>query len=269
MTMPIDLVLVRHGQSEGNAAKRRSEAGDDSAFTDAFRKRHSASFHLTEFGREQARIAGAWLRQEFPHEWPFDRYAVSEYFRALETAGLLGLLQAEWFTDYYLTERDWGDLDVLPQNEREGNFGDAMRRREVEPFFWRPPNGESFLELCLRIDRVLDTLHRYVVIRKLLSVAHGEVIRAFQIRIERISQALFRELVFSDNPDDRIYNREIIHYSRRNPKTRRLAPHINWVRRIRPTETPLWSVDWRTIGRRAYSNSDLLDIASRPQTMVK
>jgi broad specificity phosphatase PhoE len=65
MTLPIDLVLVRHGQSEGNAAKRLSEAGDHSAFTSAFRERHSASFRLTDRGRKQAQRAGDVLRQEF------------------------------------------------------------------------------------------------------------------------------------------------------------------------------------------------------------
>jgi hypothetical protein len=29
MSLPIDLVLIRHGQSEGNAAKRLAEKGDD------------------------------------------------------------------------------------------------------------------------------------------------------------------------------------------------------------------------------------------------
>ena len=63
MTLPIDLVLVRHGQSEMNAAKRRSEAGDHSAFTKEFMERHSASFPLTDLGRRQAEQAGEYLQR--------------------------------------------------------------------------------------------------------------------------------------------------------------------------------------------------------------
>src|SRR6185436_2831339 len=101
MTMPIDLVLVRHGQSEGNAAKRRSEAGDHSAFTEAFKNRHSSSFRLTKLGREQAHLAGKWLRAEFYDRGiAFDRCITSEYLRAVETAALLELPDAEWRTDY-------------------------------------------------------------------------------------------------------------------------------------------------------------------------
>ena len=75
MTMPIDLVLVRHGESEGNAARRSSIAGDNSVFTEEFCGRHSSRFRLTDRGREQARAAGTWLKE---HLGPrFDRYLVS------------------------------------------------------------------------------------------------------------------------------------------------------------------------------------------------
>jgi len=63
MTMPIDLVLVRHGESEGNVARRSSAAGDNSVFTEEFCGRHNSRFRLTDRGREQARAAGAWLRE--------------------------------------------------------------------------------------------------------------------------------------------------------------------------------------------------------------
>lgn len=42
MTMPIDLVLVRHGESEGNAARRFSVGGDNSVFTEELCGRHTA-----------------------------------------------------------------------------------------------------------------------------------------------------------------------------------------------------------------------------------
>jgi NAD+ kinase len=269
MTLPIDLVLVRHGQSEGNAAKRLSEKGDDSVFTDAFRNRHSASFRLTDRGREQAQKAGVWLREEF---WPkpkFDRYITSEYIRAMETSGLLGIPDVEWFCDFYITERDWGDLDILPEDERRKKFGAAMERRKTEPFFWRPPNGESFAQLCLRVDRTLQTLHRECEKKRVLIVCHGEVMRAFQVRLERMSQVRFKELTFSANHEDRIHNCQILHYTRKDPNTGKLTPFVGWVRAIRPTDIPLWKTEWRTIKRPRYSNKDLLDVVSQNPSMIK
>ncbi|MDO8600137.1 MAG: phosphoglycerate mutase family protein [bacterium] len=269
MALPIDLLLVRHGQSEGNVARRRSEAGDHSAFTDAFRDRHSASFRLTELGRMQAEQAGAWLRKEF---WPgpgFDRYVTSEYTRAMETAALLNLPNAEWLCDFYLTERDWGEMDICSEKEREEKFGDAIRRRKIEPFFWRPSNGESFKQSCLFADRVLDTLHRECSDKRMIIVCHGEVIRAFQVKIEHMSQVRFKELIFSQQPEDRIWNCQIVHYTRRNPENGKLAPYAGWVRMIRPTENPVWITEWRAIKRPRYSNQDLLNVVSRIPNMIE
>lgn len=257
MTLPLDLVLVRHGQSEGNAAKRLSEAGDHSAYSEAFRRRHSGSYRLTDVGREQARQTGDWLRSILCTEHGFDRCYVSEYIRAKETAALLGLPGATWFTDPYLTERDWGDIDIAPENERQERFGKALEMREIEPFFWRPPNGESFMTLCLRVDRVLHTLHRECGDKRVIMVCHGEVMRAFQVRLERLSQARFRELVLSEQPEDRIHNCEVMHYTRREPHgSHQQLPHLGWVRKVRPAEE--WSSHWQSIQRQRYTNEDLL-----------
>ncbi len=270
MTLPIDLVLVRHGQSEGNALKRRSEAGDREAFTEEFLRRHTASWRLTTAGRLQAFQAGSWLNKEFyGHGITFDRLYTSNYYRAMETAAGLKLPDASWYQDFYLTERDWGDLDKCTDDERQEKFGDALKRREDEPFFWRAPNGERFVELCLRVDRHLSTLHNSCSDKRVCIVCHGEVMRAFQVRIERLSQERFRELHLSENSDDRIHNCQIIHYSRRNPKTKAVEPYCNWVRMVRPTVSPAWDTGWRQITRSQYSNEDLLAIVSQVESMVR
>lgn len=270
--MPIDLVLVRHGQSEGNLANRYSETGDNSLFTQDFRNRHSSSFRLSKLGVEQAIITGEWIKKEFfKNSGGFDRYFTSEYVRAMETASLMNLPNANWYRDVYLTERDWGQLDICPDNERRERFGEVMDKRIVQPFFWKPPNGESFVDLCLRIDRVLQTLHRECGDKKVLIVCHGEVMRAFQVRLERMSQARFKQLTFSKNYWDRIYNCEVIHYTRRNPRDNQLAKHLDWVRKIRPNEKDEGKVkitSWLDIKRETYSNEQLLSEVSSQPTMV-
>jgi NAD+ kinase len=271
MTLPIDLVLVRHGESEGNVANKRSRAGDHSVFTPEFQNRHSSGYRLSNRGQQQAKRAGAFLREKFlKNGIVFDYYFTSAYVRAMETAGLLGIPEAQWNCDVYLTERDWGNLDRYPDNERYELFGEALARHDDEPFFWRPPGGESFLELCMRVDRVLDTLHRECADKRVLIVCHGEVMRAFQMRIERMSQERFRELVLSKESRDVIYNCQIVQYTRASPFTGgHQAPFANWVRWFRPTDTPVSYSDWMDITRQRYSNEDLLAVAERVPRLVK
>ena len=260
MPLPIDLILVRHGQSEGNAAKRLSEKGDNSGYA-ALNGRHTRSFRLSAKGRDQAIGAGKWLMDEFAKNGKtFDRFITSEYVRSMETAALLGLPDALWYRNFYITERDWGELEICPEDERSEKFSKAMQMHVIEPFFWRPPNGESLAQLCLRLDRALLTLHRECSDMRVIIVCHGEVMRAFRVLIERMSQQQFKSTYLSRQKEDRVNNCEIMHYSRRDPETGSIAQHANWMRRVRPDEAPVWTTGWQKIERPKYSNDELLKI---------
>ena len=268
--LPLDLVLVRHGHSEGNAAKRLSEKGDDSAYTPEFLNRHTVSFRLTKKGQKQANKTGKWLQHEFfDNSVGFDRYLMSEYVYAEETAALLNLPDACWYPEFNLTERDWGDMDNCPQSERESRFGAALKMRRIEPFFSRPPNGESFAWLCLRIWRILHMLHEECADKRVIIVCHGEVMWAFRILLERMPKDTFKRLYLSKRPENKIHNCQIIHYTRRNPKTDVLEKHANWVRMVRPTQTPVWVGDWKKIVRPRYSNEKLLKRVSKIPSYIE
>lgn len=258
MTLPIDTWFVRHGQSEGNLAKRLSEAGDHAAYEEVYRGRHTRGFRLTDLGRKQADLTGAWLRSQNLH---FDTFIVSDYARAIESAARLDLPDAQWRPNFYLTERDWGELDRCSEADREQRFAEHLRMQHVEPFFWAPDNGESMQRLCLRLDRgVLDTLHRQCSDHQAILVCHGEVMWGFRILLERMPQQEFKRLHLSSDPLDRLHNCEILHYTRRDPVSKRLSPHADWMRRIRPTESPVWISEWVEIKRPLYSNTDLSKI---------
>jgi len=245
-----------------------SEAGQDEVFTEEFLRRHTASSRLTNLGRYQAEMAGEFLRIEFSQG--FDRYITSEYVRAMETAGLLGLPNAKWYCEPYLVERDWGDIHNCTVAEREARYGNELRCWKTEPLFWRPPRGESMSELCLRVDRVLQTLHRECGDKQsAIVVCHGEVMRAFQIRLERLSQVRLKELVFSENKEDSIFNCQIIHYCRHRLKDGKLSPYIEKVRYIRPTEKPKIMSEWRQIERVKFSNEDLLARVAQVPMMIR
>jgi NAD+ kinase len=256
MTMPIDLVLVRHGESEGNAAKRRLERGEVGLYDEVLGGRHTRSYRLTDKGQAQATQAGHFIRTHMGH---FDRCIVSEYARAVETAGLLDIEGAHWYKDFYLTERDWGDLDNCTEEARATKFVEALAMRDVEPFFWRPPNGEHMGALSLRLNRILHTLHRECSDKRVIMVCHGEVMWAFRVMLERMPQERYRELHQSKDSADRINNCQLLHYTRRDPFTNRLARHANWMRSIRPTSDPVELGEWTTITRPVYSNQELLE----------
>jgi len=263
--MPTDLILVRHGESEGNIANRRSRAGDHSAFTPEFRTRHSSTWRLTDNGRAQAEKAGEWLRANGLEV--FDWRQVSEYVRAMETAGHLQLSgSAPWFLDYYLRERDWGALDVVSEEERLGQFASDMERREADAFFWTPPRGESLANCSLRVDRVLQTLHRECSDKRAILVCHGEIMWLFRIRLERLTQRRYREIRESGLVHDRILNCQILHYTRTDPETGDVMPFAGWMRSVCPWDLDKSSNGWQKIQRPRFTNADLLtEVERHPQ----
>jgi broad specificity phosphatase PhoE len=66
MTMPRDLLVVRHGESEGNVAQAAVKRGDDSLMRQLDTV-HTELWRLSPLGRRQARAAGEWVRRELDH----------------------------------------------------------------------------------------------------------------------------------------------------------------------------------------------------------
>jgi NAD+ kinase len=262
MTMPLNLVLVRHGQSEGNVAFNLLKEGDDSMFTSEFADRHTSLWRLTDKGIEQARIAGDWLKEEVHIK--FDRYYTSEYFRALETAAHMDIAEAQWFPEFYLRERDYGDLDSYSLEERREYF--KANHRSIDKFYWSPPNGESMAQLCLRVDRFLHTLHRECSDKSVVAVCHGDLIWAFRIRLERIYPYIYEELKSAG--DERILNGQIVHYTRQDPWKGNVINKINWVKSVCPNNLHLSSNEWKSIHRAPLSNEKLLSLVEGAKRII-
>lgn len=268
MGLPLDLFLVRHGESEGNVALRASRGGDDYWYEQPeFADRHSSLWRLTDRGIAQAEAAGEWLREETGGI--FDRYYVSKYLRAKETAVHLGLPDATWYSEFYLREREWGDLDVMSETARKLKFAEHLRRLELDAFYVRPPNGESYADLCLRIDRILETFHRECDGKRIVVVCHGEVMWTFRLRLERMSVGRFRELDASRNPFDHINNCQILHYTRRDPfGGETISPYPGFMRSVCPWDMSLSSNIWTPIERKGCSNEDLeAELARYPRVI--
>ncbi len=264
MAMPLDLVLVRHGESEGNVARSLSEKGDDSVFTEQFRDRHSSEFRLTDRGIEQAKQAGKWIRNNF--KFTFDRYMVSGFARAMETAAHLKLPRAVWDQDFYLRERDMGDFDIMPEAEKQAKYEASYRAYQRDPFYWTPPNGESVAQLCLRVDRVLQTLHRECEGMRVIIVCHGMVMWAFRIRLERLTPAMFLAQSQDQSGEYRIRNCQIIHYTRVMTGMIEPSKRYDYVRFVCPWDETF--SPYRRIFRPKFTNEQLLAEAEKSERIL-
>lgn len=257
--MPVDLVLVRHGQSEGNLAQRLARQGELHPWTGEFRHRHNSQYRLTDRGRAQARIAGEYIKNNIG--FTFDKCFTSEYVRAMETAAMLGLPNALWNTDIYLRERDRGVLANKTHQERALLHPDEMVRKQRNSFYWQPSGGESLANLCLRIERVLDNLSQNCGGLKVIIVCHGGVIKSFRALLESERGDLNTKM-------NKINNCQIVWYTRRDPERGSIASSYNWVKSVCPWDLSLSSNSWKYIHRPAFTNEDLLQIIHKVPQLV-
>jgi broad specificity phosphatase PhoE len=233
MTMPEDLVLVRHGQSEGNVAIQAAKNGDTSHYTDAFMTTPDHHWHITDEGVAQAKCVGDFLNATMR----IDSHYVSPYIRTRETAAAMNLRGAQWRLNRSLRERDWGDIGSVPKSvfDDDPMLARNSLRRRIDPLYWTPPNGESIATVAEnRVRNVLDTLHREASDKRVLAVTHGETMLAFRLILERMSDAEF--VVTSEDKAETIKNCEVIHYTRRHPDPTMYGMNraLSWRRRSRP-----------------------------------
>lgn len=147
------VILVRHGESEGNVAHL---INDDP----------SRTVNLTERGRAQAEAAADALREvQFTHAY------ASEFPRAQQTAAILLRQHAlQLRIDARLNERRSG---------MDGQHVDAFNALvAIDPLHFRPPHGESFLEQMMRLRSFLDEVAAGSPEGIVLAVSHEDPILA-------------------------------------------------------------------------------------------
>lgn len=153
MMMPKEWVLVRHGESEGNVAATRAERlGAEVIELDI----RDADVPLSETGEEQARALGARLRALDPAPqvaW------VSPYVRARQTFSLSteeAPAIPRVVLDERLRDRELGVLDLLTRRGVAARHPEeAQRRAHLGKYYHRPPGGESWADVALRLRSFL------------------------------------------------------------------------------------------------------------------
>lgn len=255
---PLELVFVRHGESEGNVANEAAKVGDSSHFTEEFRARHSSTWNLTPLGETQAKAAGDWIKKNINHG-VFDAYYASTYRRAKRTAGLLNLPQAHWRLRDYIREHDWGILDVMTDEERRQKYPDVMRTREMNPYYFAGPGGESLADVLIRARvGILATLYRDLPGKRGIVVSHGNLMWPIRIIMEGLLPEEYLALKAKKDPRDKINNCQIFQYTRIDPKTGEVTEKFSWMRSVCPWKLDPDLNEWRPIVHKKYTNEELI-----------
>jgi broad specificity phosphatase PhoE len=184
---PASLTLVRHAESVGNVARDLAEARGDAIIDIAER---DMDVPLSARGETQARALGVWLADHRKDR--VSAVVTSPYVRAARTAELLvdaaGLSCAPTL-DERVREREFGVLDRLTRLGITQRFPDqAEARARVGKFYYRPPGGESWCDVGLRVRSTLDTVTREHGGQHVVIVTHQVVILMFRYVIERLTE---------------------------------------------------------------------------------
>ena len=188
---PHVLWLVRHGQSAGNVAREAAEAARAPLIDIATRDMDTP---LSPLGREQAGALGRWFGG-MPVESQPTVVLCSPYARAIETARLL--LAAAGIDpdalpvqrDERLREKEFGALDRLTKLGIRQKYPElAEQRAHVGKFYFRPPGGESWCDVILRLRSVIDTITREYRRERVLIVGHQVIVNCFRYLLERMTE---------------------------------------------------------------------------------
>ena len=189
---PDVLWIVRHGQSAGNVAREEAERAGVPLIDIATRDMDTP---LSPLGEKQAVALGRWFGAMAPSVQP-TVVLCSPYTRALETARLLlataGIDDDDFklHCDERLREKEFGALDRLTKLGIRQKYPDlAEQRAHVGKFYFRPPGGESWCDVILRLRSVLDTVTREHRRERVLIVGHQVTVNCFRYLFERMTEA--------------------------------------------------------------------------------
>jgi broad specificity phosphatase PhoE len=91
--------------------------------------------------------------------------------------------------DERLREKEFGVLDRLTRHGiQELHPDQAEFRRVLGKFYHRPPAGESWCDVILRLRSMLDTTSLHYADRRVLIVAHQVVVLCMRYIVENLSE---------------------------------------------------------------------------------
>jgi probable phosphoglycerate mutase len=194
---PKALWLVRHGQSAGNVAADLAEGAHAASVAVVGR---DADVPLSALGERQSQALGRWFARMAPAERP-TAILTSPYTRARVTSVLIakeldeGLHEElddsiEVAADERLRERELGSFDGLTRRGwTERHPEEAELRERLGKFYHRPPGGESWCDVVLRLRTLVQDLELHHAQARLLIVTHQVVVLCLRYILETMDEA--------------------------------------------------------------------------------
>jgi broad specificity phosphatase PhoE len=145
-------------------------------------------------GEHQADALGRWFGR-LPSQAQPSVVLCSPYVRARQTA--LRLLDAAGLSacgpravrDERLREKEFGILDRLTVHGIRERYPElASQRAHVGKFYFRPPGGESWCDVILRLRSVVETITREHRGERVLIVAHQVTVNCMRYLLERLDE---------------------------------------------------------------------------------
>ena len=187
---PKRIILIRHGESEGNTDRN------------VYSRKPDYALLLTSKGMQQANDAGAALSKLVGNENM--EFYVSPLFRTKQTfqqiAKNFPKEQYTWKEEPRLREQEWGHLRSLEQCHAVDKERDAYGT-----FYFRIPDGESAADVYDRVSDFFNTLFRDFAKNNFpenaVMITHGMTIRLFLMRWFHYIVTEFEELCNPPNCD--------------------------------------------------------------------
>lgn len=190
---PNALFIVRHGESAGNVARDEATAARELVIHSASR---DVDVPLSRLGERQATALGHWFGSLTVDQRP-TVVITSPYLRARQTADTIKALGHFRYAsdatcqvvDERLREKEFGILDGLTRYGILERFPDqAALRASLGKFYHRPPGGESWCDVILRLRSAFEMMcHKYHD-ERVLVVAHSVVVLCMRYIVEGLTE---------------------------------------------------------------------------------
>ena len=207
---PTALWLVRHGESLGNLADAQAHASGSGRLELDVR---DPDVPLSPTGEAQADALGRWLAG-LPGDQQPTTVLSSPFARAAETArrAVAGSgLPLTIRYDERLRERDFGAFDGMTREGIRDEYPDEARRRDLlGKFYYRPPGGESWADVALRVRSLLATEALRHDGERLLCVSHQAVVMVFRYVVEELAESQLLEI----DRTEQVANTSVTRYER-------------------------------------------------------
>ena len=191
---PSTLFIVRHGESAGNVARDEANAAREPVIRRSSSR--DVDVPLSPLGERQATALGHWFGALPVNQRP-TVVITSPYVRARQTTAIIKELGdfpyasdvTSLLVDERFREKEFGILDGLTRYGIAERFPEqAAFRTSLGKFYHRPPGGESWCDVILRLRSAFEMMSREYHGERILVVEHSVVVLCMRYIVESLTE---------------------------------------------------------------------------------